>query len=137
VEKIRTHILRSITFFPFENHAAYEIVWKNIVEPDRPQRPIWRMRFTCWMNRALSLSIYTHTHAHTRTHIRTHTHVHTHTHRICNTYCFSRTTMVTRTLLSVTLYLHCLSFFSVLFSYSVSNELYLIILWKRDRGHRD
>ena len=56
---------------------------------------------------------------------------------MCNTYCFSRGTVVTRTRLSVTLYLHCLCFFSVLFSYSVSNELYLIILWKRDRSHRD
>jgi hypothetical protein len=25
-------------------HAAYEIVWKNIVEPDKPQMTTWRMR---------------------------------------------------------------------------------------------
>jgi len=33
VENIKTHILCSITFFP-ENHFVYEIMWKNIVEPD-------------------------------------------------------------------------------------------------------
>jgi hypothetical protein len=29
----------------FENRAVYEIIWKNILEPDRPQKTIWRMRF--------------------------------------------------------------------------------------------
>jgi hypothetical protein len=38
VEKIKTHILCSITFF--ENRAVYEIMWKNMVEPDRPQMTI-------------------------------------------------------------------------------------------------
>ena len=36
VEKIKTQILSSMTFF-FENHVVNEIKWKNIVEPDRPQ----------------------------------------------------------------------------------------------------
>jgi len=36
VEKIRAYILCSVTFF-FENRAVYEIMWKNIVLPDRPQ----------------------------------------------------------------------------------------------------
>jgi len=31
------------------------------------------------------------------------------THTICNTYCFSTATTVTRTLFNVTLYVHCLS----------------------------
>jgi len=43
VEKIKKRILSFITFF-FENRAVYEIMWKNIVEPDRPQMTIWRMR---------------------------------------------------------------------------------------------
>jgi len=38
------------------------------------------------------------------------TKVYTHTLRICNTHCFPTATMVARTLLSVTLYVHCLSF---------------------------
>jgi hypothetical protein len=36
VEKIKTHILCSITFFS-EIRDVYEILWKNIVGPDRPQ----------------------------------------------------------------------------------------------------
>jgi hypothetical protein len=38
LEDIKTHILCSITF-P-ENHAVYEIMWKNAVQPDRPQMAI-------------------------------------------------------------------------------------------------
>jgi len=37
--------------FP-QNHAAYEIMWKNIVQPDRPQTTIWRMRIACWIPKA-------------------------------------------------------------------------------------
>ena len=39
VEKIKTHILLSITFFS-ENRAAYEIAWKHMVEPDTPRKTI-------------------------------------------------------------------------------------------------
>ena len=31
-----------------ENRAVCEIMWKNMVEPDRPQMTIWRMRIACW-----------------------------------------------------------------------------------------
>jgi len=41
VAKIKTHILCSIIFF---NRAVYETMWKNVVEPGRPQMTIWRMR---------------------------------------------------------------------------------------------
>jgi hypothetical protein len=33
----------------FENHAVYEIMEKNTVEPDMPQKTIRRMRFLCWI----------------------------------------------------------------------------------------
>ena len=33
VQKIKTHCKLSNFFFP-ENRAVYEIMWKNIVEPD-------------------------------------------------------------------------------------------------------
>jgi len=46
---------------------------------------LWRMRIACWVHKA------------------------TNTLRICNTYYFSTATMVARTNLNVTLYLHCLS----------------------------
>jgi hypothetical protein len=39
VDKIKIHILFSIIFFS-ENRAGYEIVCKNMVEPDRPQTTI-------------------------------------------------------------------------------------------------
>ena len=32
-----------------ENGAVYEIMWKNTVEPDRPQMTEWRMRNACWI----------------------------------------------------------------------------------------
>jgi len=43
VGKMKTHISRSITFF-FQSRAVYEIMWKNILEPGRPQMIIGRMR---------------------------------------------------------------------------------------------
>ena len=44
VEKIKTHILSSKTFFFFENLVFYETKWKNAVELYRPLMTIWRMR---------------------------------------------------------------------------------------------
>ena len=39
VKKIKTHILRSVTFSP-ENRAVYEIMWKNMAEKKRPEMTI-------------------------------------------------------------------------------------------------
>ena len=54
VEKIKTHILCPVPFF-FENRAVYEIMWKDIVERDRPQMTIWRMRLACWIPKATNI----------------------------------------------------------------------------------
>ena len=35
-----------------ENRAVYEITWKNMVQPDRPQTIIWRMSIACWIPQA-------------------------------------------------------------------------------------
>jgi hypothetical protein len=43
VEKIKTHILYSIHFFS-DNRVVYEVMWRSIVETERPQITIWRMR---------------------------------------------------------------------------------------------
>jgi hypothetical protein len=51
VEKIKTHVLCSITFFP-ENRAVYGIMWKNIVQRGRQQMTIWRMRIVCRITKA-------------------------------------------------------------------------------------
>jgi hypothetical protein len=50
VEKIKAHILCSVSFC--KNRAVYEIMWKNMVQPGRPQITIWRMRTACWINKA-------------------------------------------------------------------------------------
>ena len=67
VETIKTHLSYSISFFS-KNRAFYEIMSRNVVELERPQTTIWRMRVACW--------------------IRLQAGKHTHT-EICNTYCFS------------------------------------------------
>jgi hypothetical protein len=40
VEKIKTRILCSKNFFS-ENCAAFEIMWENMVEPERPSMTIY------------------------------------------------------------------------------------------------
>jgi len=47
VDKVKTHILCSITFF--KNRAVYEILWKNTVQQSRPQMTIWHMHIACWI----------------------------------------------------------------------------------------
>jgi hypothetical protein len=39
-------------FSPLENRAVYQIIWKNIVEPDRPQMAMWHIHFTCPIKKA-------------------------------------------------------------------------------------
>jgi len=82
-ENHNTHFTLN-NFFP-ENRAVYVKMCTNMVQPDRPHMTIWRMRFACWIAKT------------------------TKTHTICNVYCFSTATVVARTCLSVTLYVHCLS----------------------------
>jgi len=38
--------------FFFLNHAVYEIMWKNVVEPGRPQMTICGLRVACWVTKA-------------------------------------------------------------------------------------
>jgi len=64
VDKIKSHFMFN-NFLP-ERRAVYEIMWKSIAEPGRPQ-VTWRMRIACWKPKA--------------------------TDRICNNYCFSTATM--------------------------------------------
>jgi len=47
-EKIKIHIL-CIHPPTHPSHAIYEIMWKNIVEPDRLQMTVWRMCISCWI----------------------------------------------------------------------------------------
>jgi hypothetical protein len=53
LEQIKTHVLFSITFskiLPF-----YEKMWKNMVQPNRPQMTIRRMRSACWIPKTTSI----------------------------------------------------------------------------------
>jgi hypothetical protein len=61
VEKIKAFNAYSIFFF--ENRAIYELMWKNVVQPDRPKVTIQcftvKKRFSCGITEA---RIWTHTH---------------------------------------------------------------------------
>jgi hypothetical protein len=50
VEEINVHILCSVIIFK-KNRAVYEIMSKNVVEPERPQITIWR-RVAYWVSKA-------------------------------------------------------------------------------------
>jgi len=50
-EKIKTHILCTVTFF-LENRAVCEIMWENTAERGRPQMTIWRSLIACRIHKA-------------------------------------------------------------------------------------
>jgi len=50
VEEIKTHFVFSNLFS--ENPAVYEIMWKNFVEPDRPQTIVRPLLIACWITKA-------------------------------------------------------------------------------------
>jgi hypothetical protein len=81
-----THFLFHNVFFFVENRAVYQIMWKDIVEREKSQMTIWRMRRAC----CIPMATYTHS-------------------EYVNTYVFSTATVVMRTRLNVTLYVHWLS----------------------------
>jgi len=83
-ENQNTHFVFSDFFF--ENRTVCEIMWENMVERGRPQMAIWRMRAACWIPKATN----------------------THSEYVILTD-FSTSTMVTRTRLSVTSCIHCVS----------------------------
>jgi hypothetical protein len=60
-EDHNTHFMFKYIFL--KNCAVYEIMWKNMVQSDRPHMTIqfWveRTHFACWINKA---RIQTHTH---------------------------------------------------------------------------
>jgi hypothetical protein len=40
----------------FENRTVYEIMWKNVVEPDRPRMTVGSMRFACRITKATDIN---------------------------------------------------------------------------------
>ena len=55
-------------FFSSENRAVYELMSKNVVEPERPQVAIWRMRVECWISKATRAQVHASARARTHTH---------------------------------------------------------------------
>jgi hypothetical protein len=49
VEKMKIYF--KFTFF-FLNRAVYETMWKTVLERDRPQMTLWRMRIVRWITEA-------------------------------------------------------------------------------------
>ena len=50
-EKITTHTF-PVQYFFSDNPTVCQILWKNIVEPNRPQMTIWCMRIALWIPKA-------------------------------------------------------------------------------------
>ena len=47
IDNQNTHFVFNYFFFPPENRAVYGVIWKNILDPGRPQIVIWRTLFHC------------------------------------------------------------------------------------------
>jgi len=56
VEKIKTHCTFN-NFFSFENFAVYDTVWKNTVEPGRPQMIVWGTLIAYWTPKATDTQV--------------------------------------------------------------------------------
>ena len=106
VEKIKTHILFSVTFF-----RKLHYLWDNAGKCSGGRAAtndvtIWRIHVACWITK--TTCTYSHAHAHAPGNAHTCTHASTCI-PVINAYRFSTATMVSWTRLIVTLYLHCLS----------------------------
>jgi hypothetical protein len=54
-EKTNEDIHYLFNIFSFENGAVYEIMFKNMVQPDRQQTTIRHMRISCWLTKAADI----------------------------------------------------------------------------------
>ena len=52
IKSQNTHFIVSTVTFS-ENRAVYQIMWKNMVETDRPQMTIQRIRFAFWVTKVI------------------------------------------------------------------------------------
>ena len=111
-EKQSSHLVFSNFFF--ENGTVCEKMWKNMVEPERPQIAIW-WRVACWISKATRSKAHSRASPPTSTSTPAHAYSHAHTpteiSRV-NIYYFSTATMALWTRLNITLFVHCLSCWS-------------------------
>jgi hypothetical protein len=47
LEEIKIHFIFNKDFIPSEKFAFHQMMWKNMVEMERPQMTTQRMRFAC------------------------------------------------------------------------------------------
>jgi hypothetical protein len=93
---MKTHILCPITFFR-KSHRLWDNVEKYSGDRGATNDvTIWRTRVACWISKDIRTYAYVHAHAPPYPHTRTHEQACTHR-QICNTYCFSTRTVVSRT----------------------------------------
>jgi len=50
------HTFYDRNYFPPENRVIYDTMWKNVVQPNRPQKTIWPIRAACRINTARKLT---------------------------------------------------------------------------------
>jgi hypothetical protein len=74
LSRMRNVSNKSCSFF-FENRAVYEIMSKNMVEPERPQMTTWR-RVACSISKATRARTHASVRAPTPTYARTHARTH-------------------------------------------------------------
>jgi hypothetical protein len=107
VEKIKTHILCSVTFF-WKSCRLWDILDKlGTARQATDDKIIRRMRFACRITKATDTLL------------------------IFNTYCFSTATMVTRKRLNFTFYVHCPSCVLSGFRHGVSLLLFCDVTKRR------
>jgi hypothetical protein len=90
--------------FFFEIPATYEIMWKNIVGPNRPKITIRRMRVISWIPKSRD------------------------THSEYVTQCFSTASTVARTRLNISFYLYCLSCLVIILLHSRFIFMFVVTL---------
>ena len=44
-------------FFFFENLAVYDVMWKNVVQPDLLQMTTRLMRIACWISKSTNINL--------------------------------------------------------------------------------
>jgi len=86
VDNFETHVISPVRFFFLENRAISEILWKNNVKRGRSQLTMGRIRIACWITKATDANS-----------------------EYVIIIVFSTATVVARTRLNISLYVHCLS----------------------------
>ena len=97
-----------VTFFFFEKHAGYEIMWRNLEQPDRSQMTIWRTRITFREPKGYKHAL-----------------------GICNIYCFPNANLIAPTRLNV----NVMRTLPILLTYSKCTSWRRVKKWRYGSTH--